>query len=186
MSAPKPGELDPSIENRKNRAWREVAAIDAALEHGEIDAAGWHRAIANIIVPAYLAGDNPRAQSGFAGDERRWEAARRPILEAVDRCGTFLDVGCASGLLMGRSTAGLPRRASRSSPTAWTSRPSWPSWHADGSRGGRAASSPATPSTGRRRTVSPSSGRGSSTCPSRTVPGLSGTCWPVSLSREVG
>jgi hypothetical protein len=49
---------------------------------------------------AYLAGDDPRAQSGFHGSADRWEAARRPIVEAIDRDGTFLDVGCANGLLM--------------------------------------------------------------------------------------
>jgi 2-polyprenyl-3-methyl-5-hydroxy-6-metoxy-1,4-benzoquinol methylase len=41
-----------------------------------------------------------RAQSGFGGDEARWEAARRPIADAIDRDGTFLDVGCASGQLL--------------------------------------------------------------------------------------
>lgn len=49
---------------------------------------------------AYLASDDPRAQSGFSGSSERWEAARRPIADAIDRDGTFLDVGCANGLLM--------------------------------------------------------------------------------------
>jgi len=49
---------------------------------------------------AYLATDDPRAQSGFHGSADRWEAARRGIAEAIDRDGTFLDVGCANGLLM--------------------------------------------------------------------------------------
>lgn len=49
---------------------------------------------------AYLRTDDPRAQSGFHGSAERWEAARRPIVEAIDRSGTFLDVGCANGLLM--------------------------------------------------------------------------------------
>jgi hypothetical protein len=56
--------------------------------------------MAALVVPAYLAGDNPRAQSGHSGDEARWEQARRLVVEAIDRDGTFLDVGCASGLLM--------------------------------------------------------------------------------------
>lgn len=30
----------------------------------------------------------------------RWKRARGPIIRAVDRDGTFLDVGCANGLLM--------------------------------------------------------------------------------------
>jgi SAM-dependent methyltransferase len=49
---------------------------------------------------AYLASDDARAQSGFHGSAERWEAARRPIVEAIDGAGTFLDVGCANGLLM--------------------------------------------------------------------------------------
>ena len=48
----------------------------------------------------YLASDDPRRQSGFGGDEERWEAARRPIAEAVDHDGSFLDVGCANGYLL--------------------------------------------------------------------------------------
>ncbi len=48
----------------------------------------------------YLRGENPRAQSGFGGDERRWEWARRPIVTAIDRDGSFLDVGCANGYLL--------------------------------------------------------------------------------------
>lgn len=48
----------------------------------------------------YLRGTNPRAQSGFAGDEQHWEAARRPIVTAIDRDGSFLDIGCANGYLM--------------------------------------------------------------------------------------
>jgi hypothetical protein len=49
---------------------------------------------------AYLACDDPRGQSGFRGDEAAWRRAREPILEAIDRSGTFLDIGCANGLLM--------------------------------------------------------------------------------------
>jgi len=49
---------------------------------------------------AYLSSDDPRAQSGFNGSAERWEAARRLIVEAIDGPGTFLDVGCANGLLL--------------------------------------------------------------------------------------
>jgi SAM-dependent methyltransferase len=48
----------------------------------------------------YLASDDPRRQSGFGGDEARWETARRPIVRAIDRPGSFLDVGCANGYLL--------------------------------------------------------------------------------------
>lgn len=92
--------LDEEIESLKERGWRQVSAIDAALDRGEIDEAGWFRAVGDLLVPAYLSGGDARAQSGYLGDERRWEGARRLLLDAVDRSGSFLDVGCANGHLM--------------------------------------------------------------------------------------
>ena len=53
-----------------------------------------------LLTRAYLEASDPRGESGFRGDEARWERARRPIVSAIDRNGTFLDVGCANGLLM--------------------------------------------------------------------------------------
>jgi SAM-dependent methyltransferase len=91
-----PSDVRDSIE----RGWRELAAIDEALERGEIDEQGWHDAVAAIVVPAYLAGETPWQQSGKSGDLASWERGRRPIMAAIDRDGTFLDVGCANGFLM--------------------------------------------------------------------------------------
>ena len=48
----------------------------------------------------YLASADPRRQSGFGGDEARWEAARRPMVDAIDRDGSLLDIGCANGYLL--------------------------------------------------------------------------------------
>lgn len=53
-----------------------------------------------LLEASYLGADDPRGGSGFWGDAERWERARRPIVSAIDRDGTFLDVGCANGLLM--------------------------------------------------------------------------------------
>jgi len=88
------------IEALKDGGWREIAAIDAALERGEIDEGGWHRAMADLVVPAYLASETPWAQSGKSGGEALWEEARSHVADAIERDGTFLDVGCASGYLM--------------------------------------------------------------------------------------
>jgi len=77
-----------------------VGAIEEAYARGEIDQAGWHARMAALVVPAYLAGKNPRAQSGYSGDEAAWRQARSLVAEAIPRSGTFLDIGCASGLLM--------------------------------------------------------------------------------------
>lgn len=49
---------------------------------------------------AYLAAGDPRAQSGFRGDARRWTALRRIVTSPMSRPGRFLDIGCANGLLM--------------------------------------------------------------------------------------
>ena len=38
------------VRNSKDRGWREVAAVDAAYERGEIDDDGWHRAMAELVV----------------------------------------------------------------------------------------------------------------------------------------
>jgi hypothetical protein len=91
---------DQPVEVVKDGGARHWAAIDADLAAGRIDEAEWYRRCQAILVPHYLAGANPRAQSGHSGDPRRWEGARRPILAAVDADGTFLDVGCANGHLM--------------------------------------------------------------------------------------
>jgi hypothetical protein len=92
--------MDPRVEALKERAWRETAAIDAELAAGRVDEAGWHAAMAALVAPAYLAGSSPYAQAGHSGDAASWEASRGFIARAIHRSGTFLDAGCASGILM--------------------------------------------------------------------------------------
>jgi SAM-dependent methyltransferase len=92
--------VDESVAAKRNRAWREVAAIDRDLAEGRIDEDGWFAAMRALITPAYLASENPGAQSGRSGDERGWREARSLVAGALDRAGSFLDVGCASGHLM--------------------------------------------------------------------------------------
>ncbi len=84
----------------KDNAWRETAEIDARLERGEIDEAGWHAAMASLIVPAYLAARTPWEGSGKSGSGEGWELSRSHIAEAIDRHGSFLDIGCANGYLL--------------------------------------------------------------------------------------
>lgn len=84
----------------QERAWRETAAIDAELAAGRLDEAGWHAAMADLVRPAYLAAATPYAQAGHGGDAAAWEASRGLAAAALDRSGRFLDVGCASGVLM--------------------------------------------------------------------------------------
>jgi 2-polyprenyl-3-methyl-5-hydroxy-6-metoxy-1,4-benzoquinol methylase len=49
---------------------------------------------------SYLAAATPQQGSGFGGDARAWRQARHHITEGITAAGTFLDVGCANGLLM--------------------------------------------------------------------------------------
>jgi hypothetical protein len=48
----------------------------------------------------YLGAEDPIVGSGFHGGPERWEAERRPILDAVERDAHLLDVGCANGYLL--------------------------------------------------------------------------------------
>ena len=84
----------------KDNSWRELAEIDARLDAGEIDESGWHDAAAAIVVPAYLAAETPWGQSGKSGTAEDWEWSRSHVADAIDRDGSFLDVGCANGYLM--------------------------------------------------------------------------------------
>jgi SAM-dependent methyltransferase len=60
----------------------------------------WYQAVRRLLETAYLAANDPAAQSGKGGGLAAWEVARRPIAVAINRNGTFLDIGCANGLLM--------------------------------------------------------------------------------------
>lgn len=84
----------------KDNSWRELAEIDARLERGEIDEEEWHRAAQALVVPAYLAAETPWGGSGKTGTAEDWQWSRSHVADAIDRDGTFLDVGCANGYLM--------------------------------------------------------------------------------------
>ena len=91
---------DPTIEALKERSWQEVGALDQALTDGQIDEKAWHNAMADLIKQPYLQAESIFAQAGHGGDAHSWEKSRGFIAEALHRNGTFLDVGCANGLLM--------------------------------------------------------------------------------------
>jgi len=93
--------VDEELEAAKEGGWREIAAIDAAYAAGELDDAGWHEAIATLVVPAYLSAPSAEGGSGSSRDARGWEYARSLLADAVCATGqSFLDVGCANGHLM--------------------------------------------------------------------------------------
>ena len=80
---------DPFAHLKENR-WREVAEIDHRFERGEIDDEQWHRAMAQLVVPAYLAADTPWEQSGKTGSRADWVGARSLVGDAIERDGSIL------------------------------------------------------------------------------------------------
>lgn len=53
-----------------------------------------------LIEAVYLAEATPQGGSGFHGSAEAWRETHQTICDAVERDGTFLDVGCANGHLM--------------------------------------------------------------------------------------
>lgn len=53
-----------------------------------------------LLEPAYLRAVTVEGGSGVGGTAEDWRRDRIGIVDGIDRDGTFLDVGCANGLLM--------------------------------------------------------------------------------------
>lgn len=92
--------VDEELEAAKEGGWKEFAAIDAAYELGTLGDAGWHEAVTSLVVPAYLAAVTAEGGSGSSRDAQGWEYARSLLADAATPGQTFLDIGCANGLLM--------------------------------------------------------------------------------------
>ena len=71
---------------------------------------------ARELEAAYLESGEPERQAGFSGGRERWVAERSPLIEAIDRDGSFLDVGCANGLLAQDVVAWTAERGHSISP----------------------------------------------------------------------
>ena len=84
----------------KERGYDVLAPVDEAYERGEISQSEWHMRVLAVIEPAYLSAATDQMGSGHSGTPEEWDASRSMIMQAVDHPGTFLDVGCANGLLM--------------------------------------------------------------------------------------
>jgi hypothetical protein len=88
-------ELERAGRPAQARAVRDAATSIAALDEYDFYADGLR-----LLEPAYLRGRTPEAGSGFGGTAEDWRLSREMIVDGIDRDGTFLDVGCANGLLM--------------------------------------------------------------------------------------
>jgi hypothetical protein len=167
---------DAELAAAAERAWPQAAQIDDAYERGLIDTAGWHAAWLAIVEPAYLARNNPRAQSGQSGDPAGWERARRLLADALPGDCTLLDVGCASGHLMETLVDWAAQDGIAVEPYGWTSPPAWPTWPAAAAHSGLTASPPPTPPIGARRAGSTSSAPAWSTSRPARQPATCNTC----------
>lgn len=84
----------------KERGFEALAPIEAAYERGEIAKGEWHARMVALIESSYLGAGTEQMGSGHSGSREDWDRSRGMVMKAVDRAGTFLDVGCANGLLM--------------------------------------------------------------------------------------
>ncbi|HEY2509014.1 MAG TPA: class I SAM-dependent methyltransferase [Streptosporangiaceae bacterium] len=76
------------------------AVLAAAASYAAEDDESYYADNIRILEPAYLRGSSPQEGSGFGGDAAEWRRARHHITHGIADGGTFLDVGCANGLLM--------------------------------------------------------------------------------------
>jgi SAM-dependent methyltransferase len=60
----------------------------------------WFLSLKETLENAYLKHEEPWKQSGFSGLEDRWVSLRRPVVDCIDKSGSFLDIGCANGYLL--------------------------------------------------------------------------------------
>jgi hypothetical protein len=77
-----------------------LCQLAADLRRRGVDDATWTRDNVRLLEEHYLRSPTPEGQSGKGGDAADWELARRLVVRPVHHDGTFLDLGCANGLLM--------------------------------------------------------------------------------------
>ena len=92
------------------------AVMAAAAAYRAPDDEAYYAANLRTLQRAYLRGKTAQEGSGFGGDDRLWRQARQHITEGIGCSGTFLDVGCANGLLMESVTAWCAERGLQVEP----------------------------------------------------------------------
>jgi SAM-dependent methyltransferase len=80
---------------------RTAALVEAAdRARRALDEDGFYRDSRWLMETSYLRDGTPRGGSGFGGTAAAWRAYRGHLCQAIDRDGSFLDVGCANGHLL--------------------------------------------------------------------------------------
>jgi 2-polyprenyl-3-methyl-5-hydroxy-6-metoxy-1,4-benzoquinol methylase len=93
-----------------------AAVLAAERSYRSLDDQTFYADNVRRLERAYLRAGSAPAGSGFGGDEQQWRQARHHITEGISRDGTFLDVGCANGLLMESVHAWCAERGLRVQP----------------------------------------------------------------------
>jgi SAM-dependent methyltransferase len=91
-----------------------VEAADAARR--ALSEEAFYRDRLLLLETSYLRDGTPRGGSGFRGTAADWRAQRGHLCQAVDRDGSFLDVGCANGHLAESMVAWCAERGVRLEP----------------------------------------------------------------------
>jgi 2-polyprenyl-3-methyl-5-hydroxy-6-metoxy-1,4-benzoquinol methylase len=96
------GSAAAALELLRERGDGALAHLVEMAEHARVNLTDeqYREDLQRLLDAAYLRADTPQGGSGFGGDASEWRAARSMLCDAVDRDGTFLDVGCANGLLL--------------------------------------------------------------------------------------
>jgi SAM-dependent methyltransferase len=87
------------LKRAMNGAYQFCEQLQAAMDRGEISEQDWFDQNNRYFTGIYMKAGNPRAQSGHGGDEERFRYSQGMILEALNRSGSFIDIGCANGYL---------------------------------------------------------------------------------------
>jgi SAM-dependent methyltransferase len=77
-----------------------LTRLAADLRRRGVDDATWTRDAVRLLEEHYLRAPTVEGGSGKRGDAADWELSRRLVTRPAHRDGTFLDIGCANGLLM--------------------------------------------------------------------------------------
>jgi SAM-dependent methyltransferase len=64
------------------------------------DLEGWFDEVKRVLETAYTVAPTPWQQSGKSGTFEEWTRLRLPNVAAVNRPGSYLDIGCANGYLL--------------------------------------------------------------------------------------
>ena len=94
-----PGDAVELLDERGEGA---MARLVEAADHARLALTDeqYRQDLQRLLDPSYLRAPTPQGGSGFGGDAEEWRLARSMLCDAIDSDGTFLDVGCANGLLM--------------------------------------------------------------------------------------